>query len=90
MTGMKFQNYPQKRSYLQKYNIHIKRRIFRVLFVQDTFSKYLFFNSDIAIAPSISTMNIKELMFRGLLSNLKFEILTFSADAQLKNFINGI
>ena len=59
MTGMKCENYSQKCSYLQKYNIHYPEKIFRVLFVQDTFSKQPFVNSVIAMVAGINKRNIE-------------------------------
>ena len=48
----------------------INRRIFRVLFVQGTFSTKPFVNSGSGIVASINTTNIKVCMFRGLLRDL--------------------
>ena len=48
----------------------INRRIFRVLFIQGTFSTKPFVNSGSGIVASINTTNIKVCMFRGLLRDL--------------------
>ena len=48
----------------------INRKIFRVLFVQGTFSAKPFVNSGIGIVASINTTNTKVCMFRGLSRDL--------------------
>ena len=58
----------------------INRRIFRVLFVQGTFSNKPFINSGSGIVASINTTNIKVCSFRGLSRDfIKVSIGTFYA-----------